>query len=296
MVWKNYIIGLFDMLGQGRKLSELGSLCWKLHDRGNLLEDDSKKMKELTSGTYEEVEYFRQLFTGNFNSMKNHLLQHPRIDALLPSEQEIVTKIANDICKLRSFSDLVIFYTPFDVKHELITRVRISAMLSACTCVLILETKAGTFFRGGIEIGAGTELSNGDIYGPVLNEAHRLEKDVADYPRIVIGNKLKDFIQSETQAPDAGEFLNAVFVRVHDLCKKLICLDDDGKMIVDYLGKTASELSQFQGSKACDFVKKGLTKLENELNVAKKEGNRKRIKRYEKLQAYYHCRMKFWDN
>lgn len=52
-------MGLFDMLGQGRKLSELGLLCWKLHDRGNLLEDDSKKMKELTNGTYEEVEYFR---------------------------------------------------------------------------------------------------------------------------------------------------------------------------------------------------------------------------------------------
>lgn len=228
--------------------------------------------------------------------MKNHLLQHPRIDTLLPSEQEIVTTTANDMCKLRSFSDLVIFYTPFDVKHELITRIRISAMLSACTCVLILENKAGTFFRGGIEIGAGTELSNGDIYGPVLNEAHRLEKDVADYPRIVIGNKLKDFILRETQAPETGGFLNSVFMRVHNLCKKLVCLDDDGKMIVDYLGKTASELSQFQGSKARDFVKRALTKLENELNVARKECNRKLIKRYEKLQSYYHSRIKFWDN
>jgi hypothetical protein len=253
-------------------------------------------MEELTNGTYEEVECFRQLFTDGFNSMKKHLLQHPRIDTLLPSEREVVTRIANDRCKLRSFSDLVMFYTPFDAKHELIARVRISAMLNACTCVLILESKAGTFFRGGIEIGTGTELSNGDIYGPVLNEAHRLEKDVAGYPRIVIGKKLRDFIQSTAQSPDAGEFLNALFVRVNNLCKKLVCLDDDGKMIVDYLGKAASELSQFQGSKACDFVKKGAARVENELNVARKEGNGKLIKRYEKLQAYYQSRMKFWDN
>jgi hypothetical protein len=294
MEWKSYIVGLVDMLGQGRKLDELGSLWWKLQDSGNLLEDESKRMAELINGTYEEVERFRKLFTDTFDSMKNAIFNYPRMDTLLPGEQAVVKKIANGMCKLRSFSDLVIFYAPFDISDELITRAWISSMLSAYTCVSILEFRTGIFFRGGIEIGAGAELGNGDLYGPVLNKAHRLEKKVADYPRVVIGKKLSDFIQSEGQASDAGVFLNSALARAKDLCKGLVCQDDDGQVIVDYLGEKAVELNTFSDSKACSFVKEGKTKIEDLLNEYKKKGDQKLVERYKRLLAYYQSKMNFW--
>ena len=287
MEWKNYIVGLVDVSGQGSKLDELGSLWWELQDTGNAAKEKSERMAELTNETYEEVE--------RFNSMKKAIIGSPRISTLSPAERAAVTKITNEMCKLRSFSDLVVFFTPFDARDELITRVRISSMLAACTGVLILEFRVGTFFRGGIEIGPGAELGNGDLYGPVLNEAHRLEKEIADYSRIVIGKKLSAFIQSQAQASDGGEYLNAVLARANDFCKKMICRDDDGQIIVDYLGEEAVKLNQFSGSKGCSFVKEGITKVEDSLNKYKKNDDQKLAKRHERLLAYYQSRMKFWD-
>jgi hypothetical protein len=168
-------------------------------------------------------------------------------------------------------------------------------MLCGCTFALIVEFKQGVFFRGGIEVEIATKLTNGDIYGPALSEVHRLEKEVAQYPRVVIGNRLSQFIHGGVQRSDSGEFLNSVLLRVNDLCKGFVCSDDDGKMIVDYLGKTASDLSQFQGSKACDFVKRGMSRIKNELDVARKEGDGELVKRYEKLLAYYQSRTKYWN-
>ena len=296
MEWKNYIVGLVDILGQSRKLDELGSLWWELQAIGNVTKEKSKKLTELTSETYEEVEYFREPFTKNFNNMKDCTLKNPRMTTLSPAERAEVTKIANDICTLRSFSDLVVFYAPFDTKDELLTRARIAFILCACVCVLILKSRTGTFLRGGIEIGAGAELSNGDLYGPVLNEAHRLEKVIADYPRIVIGRKLSTFIHCQAQTLDAGEYLNGVLGRVDGFCKNIICRDDDGEVIVDYLSKEAFKLNQFPGSKGCSFVQQGITRIEDSLKEHKEKGNQKLAKRYEKLLAYYQSRTKFWAN
>ena len=104
-------------------------------------------------------------------------------------------------------------------------------MLSAYTCVSILEFRAGTFFRGGIEIGAGIELSDGDLYGPVLNNVHQLEEKVANYPRVVIGKRLDNFIHSEGQPVDIEYFPNSALANARDICKGLVCQDNDGQII-----------------------------------------------------------------
>jgi len=251
MKWEKYIFGLVDLLGQSRKLDELGSLWWEIQGSGMVVEKEkSERIRELTDDTYEEVEYFRERFTHVFDTLKQFVLENARNKSLSPDEQAVVTRMAEDMCKLRSFSDMIVFYAPLDSAGELLARFGLAAMLCACVGVLTVEFKAGTFFRGGIEVGAGRELGNGDIYGPVLNEAYRLEKEVAVYPRIVIGKKLSEFIERTGQPSDAGEFLNSVLVRVNEICKNLICRDDDGKVILDYLGEKSSrsESVPLQGS------------------------------------------------
>jgi len=296
MRWEPYIVGLVDLLGQSRKLDELDSLWWKIQSADDAGEkEECKRMREVTDVTCGEVKYFRKLFTNSFNILKKSVLENKRNKNLSPDEEALVTRMTEDVCKLRSFSDMIVLYVPLDSGGGLLARFRLAAMLIACVGVLTVEFKSGTFFRGGIEVGGGTELDNGDIYGPVLKEAYRLEKEVADYPRIVIGKRLSDFIQSEAQASDGGEFLNSVLVRVNDFCKNIICEDDDGQIILDYLGKGAFDLNQSRYNETCDFVKRGMAKVEGELNAHKKEGNQDLVKRYEKLLAYYQSRMKFWD-
>ena len=297
MRWRKYIVGLVDLLGQSRKLDELNSLWWEIQDpRGVEEKEKPNRIRELTNDTYGEVKYFRKLFTDSFNIFKKYVLENTRNKNLSPDEQALVTRMTEDMCTLRSFSDMVMFYTPLDSTEGLLSRFRLAAMLYACVGILTVEFKAGTFFRGGIEVGIGTEFDNGDIYGPVLNDVHQLEKEIADYPRIVIGMRLSEFIRSEGQATDMGEFLNSVLAKVNDFCKKIVCRDNDGLVIVDYLGEEAVDMNRSQYSEACDFAKRGMAKVEGELNAHKKEGNQDLVKRYEKLLAYYQSRMKFWDN
>jgi len=297
MEWKNYIVCLVDILGQSRKLDELGSIWWETKDSGDVAEKKSKRIAELTKETYGEVKYFRKLFSDSFNVLKTFILKDPKMDTLSPVERAVVTEMATDICTIRSFSDMIVFYAPLNFADDLLTRFRIAAMLYACVCVLIVEFKSGTFFRGGIEIGAGTELGNGDIYGPVLGEAHRLEEKVAVYPRIVIGKRLNESIQNEGQESDKGEFLNSVLARVKKDLFKDICRDDDGQIIVDYLGEGAAELNQSnqsQYSRACSFVQEGMAKVKDKINEHRKNGEKDLVERYERLLAYYQSRMKYW--
>ncbi len=297
MEWKSYIVGLVDILKQSDKLAELDSLLWKEQDSGNLSENESKKKTEFTKETCEEVERFRETFTFSFNDWKERLHKDPVMNSLSPADRDTMTKIANGICRLRFFPDMIMFYIPFDVREELANHIWITAMLIACSSVFQLKSKEGIFFRGGIEIGAGTELRNGDIYGPVLCEIHKLEKNIAKYPRVVIGKRLYDFIQRKEQVSYAGDFLNAVLTRTKDICKSLVCRDDDGELIVDYLGKQAMELNrsdQNQYNRACLFIKEGKAKVEEELYEHIKKGNSELMERYGKLWVYYQSRMKYW--
>lgn len=296
MRWERYIVGLVDLLGQSRKLDELSLLWWEKHGSDSPVEKDkSKRIAELTKATYEEVEYFSELSSKIFRMLTKRVLEEADKNTLTPVEKAAVTKMATETCTLRWFSDMIVFYAPFDSADELLTRFRIAGMLIACIILLPLEFKEGTFFRGGIEIEIAAELSNGEIYGPALVKAHRLEKGVAQHPRVVIGKRLSKFIQYEGQPTDLGESLNSVLASVKGYCKGFVCLDDDDEMIVDYLGKKASELSRFPGNNACDFVKRGMIKVENELSAARQKGDEKLVERYEKLQAYYQSRAKYWN-
>lgn len=55
-------------------------------------------------------------------------------------------------------------------------------------------------FRAGVEVGLGTELDNGEIYGPVLYKAYELESKVAEYPRIVVGKELINYLTTLVNA------------------------------------------------------------------------------------------------
>ena len=295
MRWQPYIVGLIDLLGQSRKLNELSLLWWNRYVADGAVDDKLESIHTLTIATYDEVEYLRELFPRTVEGLKKDALERTGNYHLTECQQDMLMRMTTSVCTFRSFSDMVVFCAPVDLSDGLVTRFRITAMLQACLSVLLLEFKAGTFFRGGIEIGIACELSNGDVYGPALSEAHRLEKEVAQYPRVVIGQRLSEFVRCKGHGSDSGTFRGLLLAGVNRLCEGLVCRDDDGTMIVDYLGKTASDLSRFKGSKASDFVRRGLSSIGDELDVAKKEGNEKLIERYEKLQAYYQSRMKFWD-
>ena len=64
-------------------------------------------------------------------------------------------------------------------------------------------------FGRGVEVGLGTELDNGEIYGPVLYKAYELERELPEYPRIVVGRELINYLtqlaQGHKQIPEQAK-------------------------------------------------------------------------------------------
>lgn len=94
--------------------------------------------------------------------------------------------------------------------------------------VLSLESFAqGIPWRAGLDVGIGMEIFPNEVYGPVLLSAYTLESTVAEYPRLVIGRGLLDYLTFLERLPPA-EPLDAFAARMAASSKEFICTSDDG--------------------------------------------------------------------
>ena len=95
----------------------------------------------------------------------------------------------------------------------------------ACEALLPVVMAMGEWgipVRGGIDIGVGVDLYPNEVYGPVAASAYKLESEVADYPRIVIGSGLLDYVLwlESTRGSD----WNAVKTReLATTCREVVC-------------------------------------------------------------------------
>lgn len=89
------------------------------------------------------------------------------------------------------FSDSIVFSTPVAPT----TLCRLISIVSDC-CILLL--RAGITVRGAIACGKLYHRQDA-IFGPALIEAHRLEKDAAKYPRILLTPEVAEAYREEAK-------------------------------------------------------------------------------------------------
>jgi hypothetical protein len=106
--------------------------------------------------------------------------------------QRLYRTRANDVGALEirfsSFSDNVVMSLP-------LSQMNLFNLLGGLGCMVLEAATQGFLMRGGITIG---DIVHDDesVFGPGLNRAYELEKDMADYPRIVIDEVIaKEFEQ-----------------------------------------------------------------------------------------------------
>lgn len=146
--------------------------------------------------------------------------------------------------------------------------------------------------RGGLECGMIQVFSDGEIAGAGVAEAHRLESQVADFPRIVVGGgflALCRALQDLTTDLPTDEQRNIVLDGLR-ACVANIEPDPKGNAVYfDYL-------AFFLGSEL-DAVERGLVQqaysfICAESQRTKRTGNRKLIGRLRRLQAYFDRRLR----
>jgi hypothetical protein len=80
------------------------------------------------------------------------------------------------------------------------------------------------------------EFFKGEVYGPALYQAYHLENELAQYPRIVVGDEFCNYLADEMNWP--GQDVDARHRQSWGRdCVSWITTDFDGARILDYAGE-----------------------------------------------------------
>src|SRR5207249_12066685 len=86
-------------------------------------------------------------------------------------------------------------------------------------------------------LGLRQRFPAGEIYGTALERAYLLECNVAQYPRIVIGEELWNYLNCVLREfGNRSDGLARAITAIAEKCIGLIAKDTDGQSILDYLG------------------------------------------------------------
>jgi len=286
--YSQYVAGFIDILGQRDKLLTL-----------DYYPKSPEEKTRLSQTLYETA--------GAVDRLRNDLIRHHKVSLKttgildkLPPEQRAEAEIIRGSTEKPLFrfqSDSIIWEIPVDNsdKHCRTTREIWRAFWSIC--MAFINTLAeGNPIRGGVELGFGVPIDGGkEMYGSASVMAYQYETKIANYPRIVIGNEVWQYLTLiESTNPDDN--LAKAAIQYAKNAKSLVTVDNDNVRMLDIIGEGAKSLlgdSPIVGnfSKVVNLTYESLVKLQkNSINDIK---NRKR---YDLLKAYFDSRLHLWQS
>jgi hypothetical protein len=282
--WNEFVVAFVDILGQKENLKTLAAL----HGNPGEAPAFERASSQLLSILTLVQRWFRGLVRARGPLQQvapGQEARGARLDRLL----------ARDL-RLAYAGDSFIAYGPAVNDEGIIENV--SRLLGFLPCIVITCQAEGVPLRGAIELGVGTEDMHRGIYGPVVAEAYRLESEVAQYPRIMIGDRLLKRISTLAQhpLPQAGASLDnpdQINALVAESCLSLVTRDQDGMTILDYLGTSMSR-GTTPPSEVIDDVMRGYRFVVATLEKFRAERNTKLAFRYALLRDYYVSRLANW--
>ncbi|MBU4258823.1 MAG: hypothetical protein KKC39_05965 [Candidatus Omnitrophica bacterium] len=281
-----YLVAFIDILGQKEAFQGINDLPKN--------EDEKEKLIRAHSHTALFVEELR----GGFDDYFNAYTEIKESEFKVPEEKkEQFDEMRKSILKHARFSDCLQFFVPLEnKKYHSPCANGVFGILGACGGMLLWSLARGKPFRAGIDVGIATELSSGEVYGPGFFNAYTLESKIAQYPRIVIGNHLINYLvnlshknpQLPNQTKEDVELCNIIA----DSCLKMIGQDLDGQYILDYLGDKFFEiftkhLSNEEKGLNSKVFKLAFDFVESEYNKQKENRDQKLAFRYFMLYSYF---------
>ncbi len=278
-----YLLAFIDILGQKEAFQGLEDAP---------LSDNHPKLIEAHKQTALFVERLRSGFKDFFDAYTAD--KEPSVK-VPPEKMDQFKAMLKSNLKHQRFSDSIQAYVCLHTDQYHSNAINgVFGTLLACGGMLLLTLASKKAFRAGIEVGLGTELENGEIYGPILYKAYELEHKVAEYPRIVIGQELINYLgqlanghlQMEKQVEEDVKLCKLMATN----CLKMIVRDLDGVPILDYLGDDFIRSINENSEKAKEYKNVfdlALQFIEAEYAKRKQAGDKKLALRYYLLLNYF---------
>lgn len=235
--FQHYVVAFIDVLGQTTKLAKLEELL----DKG----ETGEPILEAKRETIDIVKYLRNTFYGFLKKARATESSKPWYNNSTSEQKAQYKELRRSEIRFRYISDGIIIYAPL-AKPGGVQRVQdVLSIIMATAHLILVSLGKNVAIRGAVELGWATKLEDwandkedADIYGPIIPRVHYLESTIANYPRIIVGNRLVHYLELMSKLPDGKantpqERLNKTSV---EQCRELICYDMDGQFIVDLLG------------------------------------------------------------
>ncbi len=321
-----FFVGMLDILGQQNKILAMEERYSDFGINKDYKDDlvelygAVKELRNSVKKTYKSYRASREeAFKENESKYSNSTLR------------EIYKATLNGEIKIHSFSDLVLVVADLSDEANFGVFDILSALVSISAACISLpfhksKTYSGIFIRGGIDVGrAGSFEPDDPPYGFVSVSAYRLECKFAKYPRIVIGNGLKSFLNaliqmdpedaqgiSEEIKKESHNPVGGFYRLIHDFCSEskideaksaikiaravanecidLIQLDADGIYFLDYLSpKLSRELGEPE-----KIFQENYSNIIKNLEEAYSKADKEQFEKYLYLKKYYEKNESNW--
>jgi len=273
-----------DVLGQADLLEQLGDLPKTEEERDRML------------GLLRETVGFITRLRNGFESFFLQRASESEWIATLPQDQrEQVRGLLKQRLEMRFFSDsILISVNLLDDGSEQCTQTNsVLAAMQAASVMHLLSLAVGKALRGGIDVGLATKLDTGEVYGGAVVRAVRLEQTVAGYPRIAVGDSLRDYLRMILEAkPQSTAALMAR--RGAEEAELLVFRDSDGVHALDFMGAQIKEISDSTEAIDVELIAQVLSFARGEHERFSATGNEKLARRYESLCEYLTSRANIW--
>ncbi|MFT6624607.1 MAG: hypothetical protein ACJAZI_000674 [Cycloclasticus sp.] len=206
---------------------------------------------------------------------------------LSSEEQELYDEMGKVGAKQQRWSDGLVYYSSLNnemAKCPMRAVLQIF-MLSGTFCFLGLANKHP--IRGAIETAWGVELHENELYGAIVANSYDLESKVAQYPRIVVGDKTMNYLDVHLELPPNNIDKLALYNRdCAVLCKDMTTIDQDGYHIVDYLGTTFTK--SVTSSTNQELFGLAYRYIDEQYSLHRNNKDTKLALRYAWLREYFH--------
>lgn len=277
-----YLVAYLDVLGQRDLLAALENTE---ADMAN--PDFKKRLRYVHMNSVYFLEKSREQLVSLFKSMEAN---PPEIYAS-DEKQKALLELSRTEVSTSFFSDSMIFSVCLETEKYHARAVNgVYNALVACGARFLFSLALKKALRCGIDVGLGTRMKSGEVYGLALSRAVCLERNVANYPRIVIGNEFYNYLQNIVSGAMQGENQNEIdrkyCQQMGKRCLLLIEKDYDDNYILDYLGgQFRSALPQNEDT--VRIIKEAKKFIDEGCSFWEKEGKKEIAKKYGLLNEYF---------
>jgi len=208
----------------------------------------------------------------------------PDVEQLPPNQIDIYNKIKEVHLSRQRWSDGLVCFISLEegnVKCP-IQGVYIQLITACYQCFFGLANKIP--LRGSVDIAWGAELHKGELYGAVVAKAYELENYVAQYPRIVVGQSVINYLNDNINKPVSNIYndVDKTFARIS---LGLLAQDFDGYYVAHYLGGAFQQMVSQNLHKS--LYQEAMNFIQVQCKKWKDERNTKLSSRYNHLLLYF---------